>query len=153
MDFYPCLARLGAYIVYFPDKLSLRVSIRRALKQQLRTWLKMPMPVAGVCHFSSAIESLEWYLDSIYKMRLPSSRRDYRVQFDLTVLDPHVKSIAIFVNDLQQYSNVVSAINKPGRLEVCIPAQPHLSELTILLEGKSHQVGEAKAKLANSTWI
>jgi glycosyltransferase involved in cell wall biosynthesis len=149
MDFYPCLAKLGAYIVYFPDKLSLRIGVRRALKQQMRTWLKMPTTVAGVCQFTSATQSFEWYLDSIFKMRLPPSSRAYRVRFDLTVQDPQVSKIALFVNDLRQDSIAFPAFNQPARLEVIVPPQNHSGELTILLEGETAQVGKARAKLAN----
>ncbi len=149
MDFYPCLAKLGAYIVYFPDKLSLRIGVRRALKQQLRTWLKMPTTVAGVCQFTSAAQSFEWYLDSIFKMRLPPSSSAYRVQFDLTVLDPHVTNLALYVNDVQQNSIALPAFNQAARLEVIVPPQKHSSELTILMEGETDQVGKARARLAN----
>ena len=149
MDFYPCLARLGAYIVYFPDKLSLRIGVRRALKQQLRTWLKMPMTVAGVCNFSSAAQSFEWYLDSIFKMRLPSSSRAYRIQFDLTLLDPLVTNITLYVNNLQQYSIAPPALNQSARLEANVPPLNRPGELTILMEGEKDQVGKARARLGN----
>jgi glycosyltransferase involved in cell wall biosynthesis len=148
MDFYPSLAKLGAYIVYFPDKLSLRIGIRRALKQQIRSWLKMPMPIAGVCNFSSAKQSFEWYLDSVFKMRLPPSSRAYRVQFDLTLLDPQVNNIAIYVNKIQQGTPLLPTLNQPARLEVIVPPLSHPGELTILMESESGQVGKARAKLA-----
>jgi glycosyltransferase involved in cell wall biosynthesis len=149
MDFYPSYAKLSAYIVYFPDKLSVRIGIRRALKQQLRSWLKMPMPVAGVCNFSSAAQSFEWYLDTLFKMRLPPSSRPYRLKFDLTLLDPAVNNIALFVNNSQQNSIPLSKVDQPGTLELSVPAQNHPGELMILLDGENVQVGKAKARLAN----
>ena len=149
MDFYPCLASLGAYIVYFPDKLGLQIGIRRALKQQMRRWLKMPMTIAGVCQFSSAAQSFEWYLDSVFKMRLPPSSHSYRIRFDLTLLDPLVTNIALYVNNLQQYSIAPSTLNQSARLEVNVPALNHSGELMIVMEGETDQVGKARAKLAN----
>ena len=121
MDFYPSLARLSAYLVFFPDKLSLRIGIRRAFKQQARNALKMPLPTVGVCQFSSAGQSFEWYLDSIFIIRLPPNSRTYQVKFDLTILDPQVKNIALYVNDLPQDRNPLPPIGQPTRLMVYLP--------------------------------
>ena len=67
MDFYPSLAKLSTYIIYFPDKLGLRVGIRRSIKGFFRSRLDMPMMVAGVCKFVSSSQSFEWYLELDFK--------------------------------------------------------------------------------------
>lgn len=149
MDFFPSLAKLGAYIVYFPNELNLRIGIRRGLKQRIKTWLKMPEMVAGVCSFSPANQSFEWYLDSEFKMLLPPSTREYRVYFDLTVLDPQVKNIVILLDNVLQYSKALPVIHQPARLEITVPVQYHPVRLAILLEGEAVHGGHAKARLAN----
>ncbi len=149
MDYYPSLAKLSAYIVYFPNELNLRIGIRRGLKQLIKTWLKMPEMIAGVCSFLPASQSFEWYLDSEFKMDLPSSAQEYHVHFDLTVLDPQVKNIVILLDSVLQYNKAPLAIHQPVRLEVTVPAHNHPAKLTITLEGESVHGGHAKARLAD----
>jgi len=149
MDFYPSLARLSAYLIFFPDKLSARIAIRRAIKQQMRVWLDMPMMVVGVCKFVSAAQSFEWHLDSLSKMRLPPSGRGYRVSFDLTVTEPEVKNISLVFNNIQQDRVAVPVAGRPIRIAVNVPPSHLPGELTILLEGAPDEAGKAKARLAN----
>jgi len=149
MDFYPSLARLSAYIVYFPNELNLNIGIRRGLKQQIRNWLKMPLMVAGVCSFSPARPSFEWYLDTEFKMQLPPSSRDYRITFDLTVLDPQVDHAIIYLNDVPLSSAGSPVIQQAARTEVMVPAQNRPTQLKIILRGDSIHGGQAKARLSN----
>ena len=149
MDFYPSLAKLSAYIIYFPDKLGLRVGIRRSIKGFLRSWLDMPMMVAGVCKFVSASESFEWYLDSISKMRLPSNSRPYHVCFDLLILEPSVRKITLMLNGVKQEEFSHLRAGYPSRLEIFVPAADMPSELLILIEDVHDEVGKPKAILSN----
>jgi glycosyltransferase involved in cell wall biosynthesis len=149
MDFYPSLARLSAYLIFFPDKLSKRIAIRRAIKQQMRTRLDMPNMVIGVCNFVSAAQSFEWYLDSISKMRLPPSSRGYRTSFDLTILDPQGKNLSFLLNDVCQDRITLPKTGQPTKLEVFVPPSQFPSDLTIVLESDANQVGKARLRLAN----
>lgn len=149
MDFYPSLAKLSAYIIYFPDKLGLKVSVRRSIKGMLRTWLDMPMMVAGVCKFVSAPHSFEWHLDSISKMRLPASPRSYRVSFDVSVLSPLVKKITLYLNNVKQIEADHFIPGTQTRLHALVPASDEPSELLILIENEEDEVGKPKVILSN----
>lgn len=150
MDVFPALSKHSAILVYFPGKLNWHIAVRRKIKQLSRRLFQLPDMLAGIQTFEMTESGFCWYLDTVARLRIPTSRRNIHISFDVYGLDPQISQIRVCINnhsfDLIELKKGTSATH----CEVCIsPIQGKNQEINIESVGKVKPDGRPKLRIEN----
>jgi len=150
MDFFPCFAKKGITLVYFPLKLNRRIAIKRQIKLYARKWFKIPAIMAGFHAFHYDRDSFRWATDRVISIYLPYSSRDYQIQFDLSPQQEGIKEAIILLDDQPIEQVRFLGVGHPYKCQIKIPSRSanKNSKLTILTDVEIAPDGKPKMEIS-----
>lgn len=153
MDFFPCFAKKGMTLVYFPLKLNRGIAFKRKIKLYARKWFKLPAIMAGFHAFHYDRDTFRWAADRVISINLPASSRDYQVEFDLSSQQRGVCGATILLNNHPIETLKFDGVNNPVRCQIIVPGSlpGENSKLTILAEGEAALDGKPKMEISRYT--
>ncbi len=151
MDFFPCFAKKGMTLVYFPLKFNRRIALKRQIKLYARRWFKLPAIMAGFHAFHYDRDSFRWTTDRIISVQLPASSTEYHVQFAVSSQDKNIRDATILLGDQPIEKVVFSEVNQPVSCRISAPARlPEENlKMTIVADGEILADGKPKMELSD----